>query len=453
MRRRRSNIAMTVLLLVASAAVPVARGQANASDPDKPYTMDRATLEQYSGAYQWAPNRFVYVQLWAELGKDQLAAFDEAGKVRGLFPLGPDLFVVGTGVGTPSPVEAHVVFTRGAAGAMTSFEWQPESGAAHAVPRAAVFHADPVSFSDGAVTLSGTLYSPLGPGPHPAIILAPGAGPADRNLSLPFALFLVRHGIAVLTYDKRGVGASNGDWQKSSFDDLARDALAAAHSLAMNAAVVPAQIGVMGVDEGGTVAALAASHAPEIGFLIAVSSSAETPAAQSGSALANEMKINGFSPANIAAAQSLARSAAAYAASGDGWDAYLQQRRDDEKQDWFPFLRPPADRDDPQWTFQRLNLAYDPATALARVHCPVLAVFGGRDPRVPAPRNSDLWATALRKGGNHRYAVTTIPSGNHLLLDSHTGSQLEFPRLQSFDTGYAYTVLHWLIKNVPGVSE
>jgi uncharacterized protein len=44
---------------------------------------------------------------------------------------------------------------------------------------------------------------------------------------LPFARFLIRHGIAVLGYDKRGVGESTGDWNTATFEDLAGDAVAA----------------------------------------------------------------------------------------------------------------------------------------------------------------------------------------------------------------------------------
>src|SRR4029453_2629827 len=34
--------------------------------------VDRASLAQYQGAYQWSANHLVYIQFWDELGKDQL---------------------------------------------------------------------------------------------------------------------------------------------------------------------------------------------------------------------------------------------------------------------------------------------------------------------------------------------------------------------------------------------
>ncbi len=76
-----------------------------------------------------------------------------------------------------------------------------------------------VSFANAPanVQLAGTLTLPKGPGPFPAAILIAGSGPHDRDENLashkPFLVladFLTRKGIAVLRYDKRGIGASTG---------------------------------------------------------------------------------------------------------------------------------------------------------------------------------------------------------------------------------------------------
>ena len=86
-----------------------------------------------------------------------------------------------------------------------------------------------VRFFNRDVQLSGTLITPTTPGPHPAIILVHSSGAEDSSCLLPAALcpFSIRHGVAVLGYDKRGVGASTGDWNTASFNDLAGDVVAA----------------------------------------------------------------------------------------------------------------------------------------------------------------------------------------------------------------------------------
>jgi hypothetical protein len=67
--------------------------------------------------------------------------------------------------------------------------------------------------------------------------MAGGSGASDRNNATyfpPVRRHLVNAGIAVLSYDKRGVGSSSGDWQDSTIDDRSADALAAQerHALA-----------------------------------------------------------------------------------------------------------------------------------------------------------------------------------------------------------------------------
>jgi hypothetical protein len=56
-------------------------------------TVAEASLREYAGVYQWAPNAFLYLQLWPELtGTNQLVAFDENGEVRALYLTERDRF-------------------------------------------------------------------------------------------------------------------------------------------------------------------------------------------------------------------------------------------------------------------------------------------------------------------------------------------------------------------------
>ena len=130
-----------------------------------------------------------------------------------------------------------------------------------------------VSFQNGDVSLRGTLSTPATKGLHPALVLIHGSGPARRpgGFWIPF---FARHGIAVLVFDKRGAGESTGDWRKSTYQDLAADALAAVQLLKRQKGIDPKQIGLWGNSEGGWVAPLAASQSTDIAFLIVRSGSA-----------------------------------------------------------------------------------------------------------------------------------------------------------------------------------
>ncbi|MBJ7454921.1 MAG: alpha/beta hydrolase, partial [Thermoleophilia bacterium] len=69
----------------------------------------------------------------------------------------------------------------------------------------------------GGQVLSGTLSVPAGPGPFPAAVFVGGFGPTNRDGAFGdgggrayrgIAQGLARRGVAVLRYDKRGIGLS-----------------------------------------------------------------------------------------------------------------------------------------------------------------------------------------------------------------------------------------------------
>ncbi|SCK38815.1 hypothetical protein B046DRAFT_03553 [Streptomyces sp. LamerLS-316] len=113
--------------------------------------------------------------------------------------------------------------------------------------------------ADDGTPLAGTLTLPAGPGPHPAVLLLHGSGPLDRdgntpklpmNLGRPVADTLAARGIATLRYDRRGNGATPGDWRAAGFTDNRRDAAAAVRALSARADVRADAIGVIGHSEG-----------------------------------------------------------------------------------------------------------------------------------------------------------------------------------------------------------
>src|SRR5262249_36967073 len=62
----------------------------------------------------------------------------------------------------------------------------------------------------------------------------------------------------------------------------------------------------------------------------------------------------------------------------------------------------------------RFYLLYDPRTALVKVECPVLAVYGEKDTQVPAEENLAIVREALAAGRNRDYTVLLLPNLNHL---------------------------------------
>src|SRR5262245_16602111 len=75
-------------------------------------TLDEAALREYAGVYQWAPDAFVYLQLWKEFTgftePGQLVAFDETSELRTLYPIQTNRFFAGPGAAVPASVESRI---------------------------------------------------------------------------------------------------------------------------------------------------------------------------------------------------------------------------------------------------------------------------------------------------------------------------------------------------------
>jgi dienelactone hydrolase len=130
------------------------------------------------------------------------------------------------------------------------------------------------------VQLAGTLTVPRGTSNAPAVLLSQGLGlePFDRDYSVPsapalksfvaIADALSRNGIVVLRVDDRGAGASSGQKQLSSVQQLAGDLVAGVAFLTTRPEVDPKRIGIIGHSFAGLTAPMAAVRSNDVAFVI-----------------------------------------------------------------------------------------------------------------------------------------------------------------------------------------
>lgn len=126
--------------------------------------------------------------------------------------------------------------------------------------------------------LAGTLTQPDDHGRHPSALLINGSGPIDRDSAMPgtavglgrtLATALADNGCVLLRYDKRGVGASGGDYLNTGFHDECNDAAAVLAALRAHPAVDPERVFVVGHSTGAVVAAnLTRATAPPAGYVL-----------------------------------------------------------------------------------------------------------------------------------------------------------------------------------------
>ena len=137
-----------------------------------------------------------------------------------------------------------------------------------------------VEFSEGRTRLYGSLRVPRDGTGCPGLVFLHGSGPATHADWNDEAEQFAAAGIASLAYDKQGSGRSEGDWTAQTFDDRAREALAALRFLKEQPGIDAARVGLLGMSQGAWVAPMAAADSDEVAFVVALSASGTGPREQ-----------------------------------------------------------------------------------------------------------------------------------------------------------------------------
>jgi len=337
------------------------------------------------------------------------------------------------------------------------------------------YREEEVVCAGGDVTLAGTLTIPEGEGPFPAVLLLSGSGAQNRDGEilghkpiLVLADDLTRAGIAVLRMDDRGVGGSTGRLGRSTLEDLAGDANAAARLLRRRPEIDPARVGLLGQSQGGLVAILAAQGSDSVAFVVLLASpgvsgvelmvrQTEMLAAAAGDGPADIrrkaksqegiMKLVAAGADSAALHAELRKALRAEAmATGEGRlpaDADLEARIRSELRT----LRSPI--------YVSL-VASDPRPALKELRTPVLALGGDLDQQVDPQQNLPEIRRALELAGNEDVTTHSFPGLNHLFQRAQTGGVEAYGRIeQTMDPAVLKKVREWIRARFgrPGVAR
>lgn len=288
---------------------------------------------------------------------------------------------------------------------------------------------DMTATADDGLPLMGTLTLPTGPGPHPAALLLHGSGQVDRDsnarglrleLGAPLAAALAAKGIATLRYDRRGVGATPGNWRTTGFTDNTRDAAAALRALAGRPEIRDDAVGVIGHSEG-------ALHAMSLGsdsrvravvLLAGFARLGEDALRWQGRMIAEDLPVPARSLLRRLGNRHLNRIKATTADAARIHGLPVNTR-------WF-----------------REMLAHDPRPDLAGIDVPVLAITGGKDLQVDPADLAEIDRLVPGEVEVHR-----IPDLTHLLRrDPGRPSVRSYPRQlrRPVDAALLAQVTDWL---------
>jgi len=303
------------------------------------------------------------------------------------------------------------------------------------------------------VTLAATLTLPKGKGPFPGVVLITGSGPQDRDESLmghkPFLVlsdYLTRHGIAVLRADDRGMGKSTGNFAAATTFDFSTDTEAGVAYLKTRPEIDPCKIGLIGHSEGGIVAPIVAARDREVAFIVMMAGSgvpgdqvlpAQIQAIEeaSGKNHADAAKDAAQERRLIALVetekdQAVLEKELRETMAGDVPDAMIGAQIKELSSPWFRYF-----------------MTYDPATALRKVTCPVLAINGEKDTQVLPQQNLPAIRAALEQAGNKHFEIDELPGLNHLFQTATTGVPAEYAQIEeTISPGALEKMASWILQ-------
>jgi len=314
------------------------------------------------------------------------------------------------------------------------------------------------------INLAGTLSLPAKEGVFPAVILITGSGAQNRDEELlghkPFLViadYLTKNGIAVLRFDDRGIAMSKGEFTLATTLDFATDVEAALQYLQKRKEIDQKKIGLIGHSEGGIIAPMVANKSKNISFIIVLAGTG-IPGDEL-LLLQQELigRASGISEDDLKKSKITNKEVFEIVKNATNSDQmkkditnYITKSIKSDPESKIPdgiseseFINMQVSQITNPW--MQFFIKYNPALALEKVNCPVLALNGDKDLQVPSKVNLEAINKTLIKGGNKKVTIKELPNLNHLFQECKTGSPQEYSEIeQTFSPLALNEIVNWI---------
>jgi len=365
-------------------------------------SVEKSVLEKYEGIYRFESGRTLSILVSPEYSAGGLQFFSQtlmmtdfdSGALRGLYPFEEYTFAVGALRVVGAPFDGRIQFINDDQGNTTGLIWwdhvnesAPSSTSGQFAERVEYKYEDITFTSADGTKLVGRVSLLESNLPLPAFMMLHGSeqGTRDNFGNKVMAHYMLSRGFAILNYDKRGVGESEGVYQESASESNlqkhAEDAIAGVEYLASRPEIDAKRIGLIGFSQAGWVIPLAASQSDAITHFVILSGP-----------VASTLQEDVFS---------------SYTNDGDS----------------------ATDYDDAKIT-QRLReldpAGFDPVPVIAKLKQPGLWLWGSVDKSVPVTFSAEN-LQSLIDSGRDDFSYQIFPNGDHNLNTSPHGLFAEIP--------------------------
>jgi uncharacterized protein len=284
-------------------------------------------------------------------------------------------------------------------------------------------------FQGDGVSLTGRLLMPKGRATVPIVILISGAEDSSARDFFALQRMFPSEGIGAFVYDKRGTGASGGEYTQD-YMLLAHDAVAAMREARRLAGTRAGKVGYQGGSQGGWVAPLAATLAP-VDFVVVGFGLAVSPLDENRSAIVLNMTQRGYGPDTVAKAMEIADASGAILVSNftDGYDRIDALRAKYGSEPWFKYvhgsfafavLEWPHDevREKGPKLLRGIQPHYDPMPVLRKLPTPQLWILGEADITSPSAETARRLKALAAEG--HPIITAVFPNAEHGIFEYET---------------------------------
>ncbi len=309
-----------------------------------------------------------------------------------------------------------------------------------------------ISFISNGNLLKGVLVTPAGNTAAPCLVFVHGSGATPRDnygYYKPYWQRFAQKGWCSLSWDKPGVGASEGDWQLQSMDDRAMEVSAAMDFLRSRPGMKNTPIGLIGISQAGWVMPKLSAMRNDLAFIISISGAIDWME-QSRYSGDIRLKSEGYSPQEIQRIKLFEYRMDLSLRDGDSYQSYLALMEIAPKGE----DRPMSEK---FWNFVQLNWRSNVRDDLRNINVPVLALFGANDAYVDAVKSAQVYRQELEISSAPFFEIVTFEGADHALMQSDKiqpsneglGALLVlfkiwFGNEKIFPDGYMTTLENWL---------
>lgn len=258
----------------------------------------------------------------------------------------------------------------------------------------------------------------------PVIIFVHGSGPEDYSSSGNYNYLwqkFTKIGFACFSWDKPGVGKSEGQWYEQTMTQRATEVIAAINKLKTVGIIDGGKIGLWGISQAGWVMPKVVTKT-QIAFVISVSSPVTKAFDQELYRVTSELKGDGFSASDIDKAISYTKQLKKLIDERRPYAEFLNLQNQIVDYKWAQTV---IQGDEMIYKYVDVIIREDHVPSIENYHCPILALWGKNDLLVPPMESSDFFRKKMREIKNINASVKVIAKADHTLTYNLNGKRSE----------------------------